>query len=74
MSDWIAYDENEYLMKVIEFSKNLEQLSKIRKNLILTAPDSPLFNASLFAEQFNNLIWQIWEKFNNKNISDTIRL
>jgi predicted O-linked N-acetylglucosamine transferase (SPINDLY family) len=74
MSNWIAHDENEYLMKAIEFSKNLEQLSKIRKNLILTAPDSPLFNASLFAEQFKNLIWKIWEKFNNKNILDTIRL
>ena len=68
MSDWVAHDENEYVIKAIEFSKNLKQLSKIKKKLILMAPESPLFNASLFAEQFKNLILQIWEKFNNKNI------
>ena len=68
MSDWIANDENEYIIKAIEFSRNLKQLSKIKKKLILVTPESPLFNASLFAEQFKNLILQIWEKFNNKNI------
>jgi predicted O-linked N-acetylglucosamine transferase (SPINDLY family) len=68
MSDWVAHDENEYVIKAMEFSKNLKQLSKIKKKLLLMAPESPLFNASLFAEQFKNLIWQIWEKFNNKNI------
>ena len=68
MSDWVAHDENEYVIKAIEFSKNLKQLSIIKKKLILMAPESPLFNASLFAEQFKNLILQIWEKFNNKNI------
>ena len=68
MSDWVAHDENEYVIKAMEFSKNLKQLSKIKKKLILMAPESRLFNASLFAEQFKNLIWQIWEKFNNKNI------
>ena len=63
MSNWIANDENEYVTKAIEFSTNLKKLSKIKKNLIQVALDSTLFNASLFAEQFNNALWKIWNNF-----------
>ena len=31
MSDWIANDENKYVTKAIEFSKDLKKLSRIKK-------------------------------------------
>ena len=67
LSDWVAIDENEYIAKAIEFSTNLELLSETKKNLKQGAHNSPLFNASLFAEHFKDNIWQIWKKYINKN-------
>ena len=66
MSNWIANDDNEYVTKAIEFSANLKKLSKIKKNLRLVALDSSLFNTSLFAEQFNNALWKMWNNFISK--------
>ena len=63
MSDWIANDENEYVAKAIKFSANLEQLSEIKKNLRKITLNSPLFNASLFAEQFKDAVWKMWKDF-----------
>ena len=66
MSNWIANDENEYVTKAIEFSANLKNLSKIKNNLRQVSHDSTLFNASLFAEQFNNALWKMWSNFISK--------
>jgi len=66
MSNWIANDEDEYIKKAIEFSKNLKQLSDIKKNLRKTALESPAFNASLFAEQLNTAVWKMWNNYISK--------
>ena len=63
MSDWVANDENEYVKKAIKFSANLEQLSEIKKNLRKITLNSPLFNASLFADHFKNAVWKMWKDF-----------
>ena len=63
MSDWIANNENEYLAKTIKFSANLKLLSEIKKNLRKAALNSPLFNTSLFAEQFKDAVWKMWNDF-----------
>ena len=63
MSDWVANDENEYVKKAIKFSENLEQLSEIKKNLRKITLNSPLFNASLFAEHFKDAVWKMWKDF-----------
>ena len=63
MSDWIAKDENEYLTKAIKFSANFKQLSEIKMNLRKTALNSPLFKATLFADQFNEAVWKMWNNF-----------
>ena len=68
MSDWVADNEHEYISKAIEFSKNPKQLSEIKKKLMQLASGSPLFNAPLFAEKFQNLIYKIWNNFTDKNI------
>jgi len=63
MSNWIAKDENEYLAKAIKFSSNINELTKIRKNLRKKILKLPSFNAHLFAEEFNKELWKIWDNF-----------
>ena len=63
MSDWVVSDENEYVKKAIKFSKDLELLTNINKNLRQKALKSPLFNSTVFAKQLNNAFWEMWNNF-----------
>ncbi len=63
MSDWIAKDENEYLDKAIKFAANVNELKKMRKNLRKKTINLPAFNSTLFAEDFNKALWDIWDNF-----------
>ena len=67
MSDWIVKDNDEYIIKATQFASNLEKLKEIRVNLRKIALNSPAFNASLFAEHFNNTLWKMWNNFISKN-------
>ena len=66
MFDWIAKDKKEYLAKALFFSKNLDKVSEIRKNLREKALKSPVFNAESFAENFGNMLWKMWRDFSEK--------
>ena len=66
MPDWIANDDNDYVVKAINFSKNLEQLSKIKMNLREKALKSPLFDSALFADQFEEALWKMWNNYIQK--------
>ena len=63
MSDWVVSDENEYVKKAIKFSKDLELLTNINKNLRQKALKSPLFNSAVFAKQLNKALWEMWNNF-----------
>ena len=67
MSDWIATSDDEYLSKAIQFTSNLAKLKKIRNELRKKVLNSPSFNSSLFADQFSNALWKMWNKFILKN-------
>jgi len=67
MSDWVAHDENEYLLKAIKFSSNISELEKIRKNLRKKVLRLPSFDTHLFSEEFNKALWKIWNNFLKKN-------
>ena len=67
MKEWIAENYQEYISKAVKFTSNLEQLSKIRKNLRKIALNSPVFDAPRFADHFSNMLWKIWKKFKNEN-------
>ena len=68
MNNWIAENKDEYVLKAIKFSKNLNDLSKIRANLRETAIKSPVFDAKRFSENFSELMWKVWIDYkNNKN-------
>ena len=63
MTEWIADDEKDYFVKILKLTSNFNQLSQTRKYLINKVNDSTLFNSYLFANNFNKMLWKIWEKF-----------
>ena len=68
MEEWIALNHQDYVSKAINFSSNIEELSKIRMNLRQKALISPVFDAPRFAEHFDKMLWNIWKKFKRHKI------
>jgi predicted O-linked N-acetylglucosamine transferase (SPINDLY family) len=56
MHEWIANDQEEYYKKAVKFSKNIDNLNLIRKNLHSKAINSPLFDSKKFAKDFEIII------------------
>jgi protein O-GlcNAc transferase len=67
MIEMIARDEEDYLLKAIKLSKNIEYLSETRKTLREKANKSPLFDSKSFGKDFTKLIMSIWENYISKN-------
>ncbi len=57
-------DYNDYSLKADVFSSNLNHLSSIRKNLRQKAVRSPVFDAAEFANDFSDMLWEMWRKYN----------
>ena len=55
-----------YGRKPMSSSNNLNHLSSIRKNLRQSAIESPVFNAVKFADDFSDMLWKMWMKYNEK--------
>ena len=66
MDGWIANNEKDYSTKILKLTSNFNQLSQTRKCLINKVDSSTLFDSSLFADNFNKILWKIWEKFTTK--------
>ena len=60
MIDWIAKDQEEYISKTINFSSDLNSLSKIRMNLRKKTLTSPVCDSVRFSNQFSQKLWDIW--------------
>ena len=67
MAEWIANDEKDYFVKILKLTSNFNQLSQTRKHLINKINDSTLFNSYLFGNNFNKMLWKVWEKFTLKS-------
>ena len=50
----------------LHIPKLLFILSQTREYLIKKVSNSTLFDSSLFANNFNKILWKIWEKFTLK--------
>jgi predicted O-linked N-acetylglucosamine transferase (SPINDLY family) len=66
MDNWIANNEKDYHIKILKLTSDFNQLSQTRKCLIDKVNSSTLFDSSLFADNFNKILWKIWEKFTIK--------
>ena len=69
MEDWIANDKKDYFIKILKLTSDFNKLSQTREHLINKVNDSTLFDSSLFANNFNKMLWKIWEKFTLKLIN-----
>ena len=67
MSDWIAKNEEDFILKAVDFCSDYEKLSDLRANLRHKALNSPLFDAKKFAKNFHEALWKMWKIFLNKN-------
>ena len=66
MGEWIANDEKEYFFKILKLTSDFNKLSQTREYLIKKVSNSTLFDSSLFANNFDKILWTIWEKFTLK--------
>ena len=66
MHDWIAKNNNDYILKAVEFSSKINELAKIRKNLRQTTLKSPLCDSKSFGINFSEMLWKMWKKFEKK--------
>ena len=55
LNEWISFNKEEYVSKAINFSRNLDKISTIRKNLRKKLLESPICNARRFSKNFENI-------------------
>ena len=67
MSEWIAKNEEDFILKAVDFCSDYEKLSDLRTNLRHKALNSPLFDTKKFAKNFHKALWKMWKIFLNKN-------
>ena len=62
MEDWIAEDENDYILKALKFSENKKKLIELKKDLRNLSLKSPLFDSAKFADDFYEMLLSIKKK------------
>jgi len=70
MKDWIAENEEDYILKAIQYSKNTQNLLDIRKSLRKRALTSPLFDQKTFGKDFCDLIVNISKNQIKKDLNN----
>lgn len=71
LDEWIAHDENEFVEKAVcfnsYFKNNPQQLNELRFSLRNKMLNSPLCDNVLFAQNFEKMLWDVWNEFLNQN-------
>ena len=62
MDDWIAENEDDYIMKAIKFSENKKHLINLKTELRNIAFKSSLFDSDKFSEDFYKMLLDIKKK------------
>ena len=62
-SEWIAQDENDYVLKAKTFASDLNALAKIRAGLRAQVLASPLFDSKRFARHFEEAMAGMWDRY-----------
>lgn len=66
LDEWIAKSESEYIEKAIIFARDLPKLAELRSGLRTQISSSPLFDAKLFARNFEAALWSMWQTWREK--------
>ena len=59
LSDWIAEDNEDYIVKAIEFSSDLSALERLRQSLRQKLLSAPLYDLPRFAKHFEQALWDM---------------
>lgn len=62
LSDWIAYDNEDYVQKAIAYAHNTSYLTELRQNLRRHLEESPLMDAPRFVRHFEDILFSIWHE------------
>ena len=62
MKDFIATDNDDYILKATSLCENFDYITKIRKTLRDKAKNSPLFDVDKFGNDFSELMINLWKK------------
>jgi predicted O-linked N-acetylglucosamine transferase (SPINDLY family) len=61
LAEWIAADEEDYVRKAQSFAQQTTELLQLRKHLREQVLESPLFDSTRFATNYEEALWQMWE-------------
>lgn len=64
LSNWIASDEDDYVVKAVEFASNLDDLAILRSRLREQVVSSPLFHTERFGNHFERALRDMWSAKN----------
>jgi predicted O-linked N-acetylglucosamine transferase (SPINDLY family)/SAM-dependent methyltransferase len=62
LSDWVAETADEYVEKAVTFANDLPALAATRLGLRAQVLQSPLMDAALFAQDFEKLLFSLWQQ------------
>ena len=62
LSDWIAYNPEEYVSLALERAAETDRLAQLRAGLREQVLASPLFDAPLFARRFEEALQGMWQQ------------
>ena len=66
LPDWVATDQDDYVAKAVAFTSDLERLAALRAGLRQQVLASPLFDAPRFARNFEDALWGMWQRYQEK--------
>ena len=62
LADWIAADEEDYVLRAVTHASDIAALGSLRKGLRARVLASPLFDADQFAAHFEAAMLEIWRR------------
>jgi protein O-GlcNAc transferase len=62
LGDWVAVSKAEYVSKALLLTSDLGKLANLREKLRQQVLASPLFDASRFAKNMENALWEMWNE------------
>ena len=66
LPEWIAADQDDYVAKAVRFSADLQRLAALRAGLREQVLASPLFDAPRFAKNFEDALWGMWQRHQDR--------
>ena len=63
LSDWLADDDDDDVMKAVRFASDLDHLEQLRRSLRDRVLASPLFDAERFASHFEAALCSMWGRW-----------